>query len=267
MFPATRCDQHPCDKLHICRGFLEESCRYGEKCKKPHSFDSCVTKTLLIQHDLNSLSPGELKKLFQNALKEHKRRHAASISSPGVCVRYRKGVVTCKEGDRCKFLHVCKKYIKGSCKSEAECGLSHNIKTRHVRRVLATHNLGDLRNEEKILAILRSNMEPEPSNKKCLQKFQASLNMKLFSHLIARGEKCRLPIADVEKFLQEFGRDEVTYSCFFSSMYLLVFQSLTFLSFCLRNKIGTYTYVLRVQTVVCLSIIYFGTKLRIKTLF
>ena len=227
MFPSTKghCDQYPCDKLHVCRGFLEESCSYGQKCKKPHSFDSCVTKRLLIQHNLKSLSPSELKKLFQNALKELKIRYAASISDPRVCVHYRKGV-TCKEGDRCKFLHVCEKYIKGSCKSEDECGLSHNVKTRHVRRVLATHNLGDLRNEEKILAILRSNMEPEPSNKKCLQKFQTSLNMKLFSHLIAHGEKCRLPIADVEKFLQEFGRDKVTYLCFFFILLLHLSTSL-----------------------------------------
>ena len=210
MFPSTngRCDQRLCDKLHICPRFLEESCILGERCKKPHSFDSCATKNLLIQHNLESLSSGELRKLFQIALKEHKMRYTASISDPRVCVYYRKDAVTCKAGDKCQFLHVCEKYIKGSCKSEAECGLSHNVKTRHVRRVLATHNLADLRDEEQIIAILRGNMEPEPSSTKCSKKTQ-TLDVKLFSHLIAHGEKCRLPIADVEKYLQEFGRDKV----------------------------------------------------------
>ena len=210
MFPSTngRCDQRLCDKLHICPRFLEESCILGERCKKPHNFYSCATKNLLIQHNLESLSSGELRKLFQITLKEHKMRYTASISDPRVCVYYRKDAVTCKAGDKCQFLHVCEKYIKGSCKSEAECGLSHNVKARHVRRVLATHNLAGLRDEEQIIAILRGNMEPEPSSTKCSKKIQ-TLDVKLFSHLIAHGEKCRLPIADVEKYLQEFGRDKV----------------------------------------------------------
>ena len=33
--------------------------------------------------------------------------------------------------------------------------------------------------------------------------------MKLFSHLIASDEECRLPIADVEQFLQEFSVEKV----------------------------------------------------------
>ena len=226
------CDQHPCEKLHICRGFLEDSCGFGERCKKPHTFDNCVTNNLLIQHNLDSLSSSDLKKLFQKALKEQKIRYAATTSGPRACVFYRKGV-TCKGGDKCKFFHVCEKYINGSCKSEVECGLCHSFETKHARRVLASHNLGDLRDKEKILSILRRNMEPEPQNGS--KTIQTSLDTKLFSHLIADGENCRLPIADVEKCLQEFSGDKVTYSSLFSSM-LFIFQFVNFLVFLASKK-------------------------------
>ena len=233
LFPSTkgRCDQRSCDKLHVCRGFLEESCGFGERCKKPHGFHNSVTENLLIQHSLDSLSPDDLKKLFQKALKEHKMKYATSALGPRACSFYIKGG-TCKEGDRCNFLHVCEKYIKGSCKSAVDCGLCHSFETKHARRVLATHNLGDLRDEEKILSKLRSNMGPQPQTfyenpqtssymkvfshlkmkpQSFYEKPQTSLDMKLFSHLIAHGENCRLPIADVEICLQEFSGDEVTY--------------------------------------------------------
>ena len=206
MFPFKKgtCDIRSCDKLHICRGFLEESCRFGERCNRPHTFKDCVTQNLLKQHSLDGLSSDHLKTLFQKGLKKHKIKYLASNASPRRCVLYRKDR-TCTEGDRCKFLHVCDGYINGSCTSEVECGLCHSFKTKHAKRVLAAHDLGDLRNEDQILSILRSNMEPQPCSKK-----PQTLDMKLFSHLIAHGEKCRLPIADVEQFLQEFSVDKVT---------------------------------------------------------
>ena len=239
LFPSTkgRCDQHPCEKLHICRGFLEESCGFGERCKKPHGFDNSVTETLLIQHNLDSLSSDDLKKLFRKTLKEHKIKYATSALGPRAYSVYIKGG-TCKEGDRCNFLHVCLKYINGSCKSEVECGLCHSFETRHARRVLSSHNLGDLRDEEKILSILRTNMEPEQqtANKKCCKKIQTSLDMKLFSHLITHGVKCRLPIADVEKCLQEFSGDKVMYIQTPSYQYLFIFKCVNFLVFLALKK-------------------------------
>ena len=196
-----------------------------------------MTKNLLIQHNLDNLSSDKLKKLFQKALKEHKIRYTASTSGPTACVFYRKGVI-CKGGDKCKFFHVCQKYINGSCKSEVECGLCHSFDTKHARRVLASHNLGDLRDEEKILSILRSNMEPEQqtANKKCCKKIPTSLDMKLFSYLITHGEKCRLPIADVEKCLQEFSGDKVMYIQTPSYQYLFIFKCVNFLVFLALKK-------------------------------
>ena len=170
-----------------------------------------MTENLLIQHSLDSLSSDDLKKLFQKTLKKHKIRFEARTSGPRGCVFYCKNG-TCQEGDRCKFFHVCEKYINGTCKSEVECGLCHSFETKHARRVLAFHKLGDVRNDEQILSVLRSSIEPQPGP----EKIQTSLDMKLFSHLITHGEKCRLPIADVEKCLQEFSEDKVTF------IYLLV---------------------------------------------
>ena len=209
MFPSKKqtCDQRSCDKLHICRKFLEESCSCGERCKKPHTFDSPVTKNLLIQHNLDNLSPGKLKTLFQKALIDHKITQFASTSCPRGCVFYRKGSI-CIGGDKCKFLHVCDGYINGSCKSGEKCGLCHSFETKHARRVLATHDLGELHNEKKILRRLRKNMKMQARPQPCHKKPQ-TLDLKLFSHLIANGEKCRLPIVDVEKFLQEFSVEKV----------------------------------------------------------
>ena len=209
MFPPKKgtCDQRSCDKLHICRKFLEESCILGERCKKPHTFEGPVTQNLLIQHNLDSLSSDKLKTLFQKALKDHKITYFASTSGPRGCALYRKGS-TCKGGDKCKFLHVCDGYINGSCKSGEECGLCHSFETKHARRVLASHNLGDLHNEKKILRILRKNMKPQEQPRPCHKK-PRTLDMKLFSHLVASGEKCCLQIADVEKFLQEFSVEKV----------------------------------------------------------
>ena len=212
MFPSTKgyCIRRPCDKLHICREFLEESCTLGKSCKKPHN----IKHHLLIQHDLDRLSSCDLKMLFQKDLKGHKMKYAARILGPRGCSSYCKGR-TCGEGDWCNFLHVCEKFISGSCKSEAECGLSHSFETRHAKRVLAFHKLGGLRSEEQILSVLRREMiqmKPQP----CYEKPQASLDMKLFSHIIAHGEKCRLASTHVEKLLQEFSGDKVTYSCLFS---------------------------------------------------
>ena len=209
MFPSKEgfCDQRLCDKLHICRGYLEESCSFGERCRKPHTFEGRVTKNLLIQHNLDSLSPGKLKTLFQNSLKDHKFTYFAITSGPRGCVFYREGS-KCKEGDKCKFLHVCDGYINGSCTSGEECGLCHSFETKHARRVLAIHNMGDVDNEKQILRILRKNMKPQAQSRPCHKK-PRTLDMKLFSHLIASGEKCRLPIADVEQFLQEFSLEKV----------------------------------------------------------
>ena len=116
------CDQHPCNKLHICRGFLEKSCDRGKRCKRPHTFDNCVTNNLLIQHNLDSLSSSDLKKLFQKALKEQKIRYAATTLGPRVCVFYRKGV-TCKGGDKCKFFMCVRSIlmVAASLKSSVVC--------------------------------------------------------------------------------------------------------------------------------------------------
>ena len=68
---------------------------------------------------------------------------------------YNKG--ECKNGDKCEFLHVCEHYVKGDCKfGEKKCKRSHHFGTSHSRKVLASHNLGNLRNERQILSFLTS---------------------------------------------------------------------------------------------------------------
>ena len=80
MFPTTdqKCSSKSCEKLHVCRFYLEEKCDFGEKCRKPHGFENYKARKLLVQHKLDTLSSDVLKKLFQWVLKEHKIEYAKS---------------------------------------------------------------------------------------------------------------------------------------------------------------------------------------------
>ena len=154
-FQEGKCKAGGCKELHICRFFLEDSCKFGDECKKPHNFDIPQTKVLLVIHKLNNLSTDALKILFRKVLNEKKIKHASSSSGPSVCKFYNKA--DCKNGDKCEFLHVCEHYIDGNCKfGDQRCKRYHNFDAMHARRILAAHNLGGLRNERQILSVLRS---------------------------------------------------------------------------------------------------------------
>lgn len=173
-FQNTNCRSPTCKQLHICRFFLQSSCKFGDKCQKPHSFDSFTTRRLLLNHNLATNLPREsLRSLFKKVLNVKKIRHASTTSGPGPCKFYNKG--ECKNGDKCEFLHVCEHYVKGDCKfGEKKCKRSHHFGTSHSRKVLASHNLGNLRNERQILSFLTSASETESlSSRKRGRQFES----------------------------------------------------------------------------------------------
>ncbi|CAB4013955.1 poly [ADP-ribose] polymerase 12-like [Paramuricea clavata] len=154
-FQEGKCKSGGCKGLHICRFFLEDNCKFGAKCNKPHGFDMPQTRELLAHQKLENLSTDALTTLFRKVLNEKKIKHASSSSGPSACKFYNKG--DCKNGDQCEFLHVCEHYIDGDCKFGDRCKRSHNFDSTHARKVLAAHRLGGLRNERQILSVLQSN--------------------------------------------------------------------------------------------------------------
>ena len=156
-FQAGKCDIPSCKQLHICRFFLQDGCKFGEKCNKPHSFISRETTELLQHHHLYNLPPDALRSLFKKVLNEKIVQHTSESSGPKTCAFYNKGV--CKNGDKCKFLHVCEHFIGGDCKFFGKCKRLHNFDTPHSKKVLQAHCLGGLRNEDQILSVLRSGLE------------------------------------------------------------------------------------------------------------
>lgn len=155
--------------------------------KKPHSFDSPQTKTLLEDHKLNNLPPDALRTLFKKMLNEKIVKHASTASGPESCKFYNKGV--CKNGDKCQFLHVCEHYVEGDCTfGDSKCKRLHNFDTSHSRKVLAHHGLGHLRNDRQILLVLRNGpQKPSLSRSDSCEDNLASFLQSLIS--LSTGER------------------------------------------------------------------------------
>ena len=127
-FQAGKCAR-ACKQLHICRFFLQDGCKFGEKCKKPHSFISRETTELLQHHHLYNLPPDALRSLFKKVLNEKIVQHTSESSGPKACEFYNKGV--CKNGDKCKFLHdqekleICGFNLRDKCQYGTKCNARH----------------------------------------------------------------------------------------------------------------------------------------------
>lgn len=154
-FQSGMCETLECKKLHICRFFLQDSCKYGVLCLKPHTFDSPQTRSVLEESKLNLLPPNALRNLFNKMLNLKIIKHKSISSGPSPCRFYNKG--ECKNGDKCEFLHVCEYYITGYCKfGEDRCVRTHHFDDPQSRRILEAHRLGGLRSRSEILTILRN---------------------------------------------------------------------------------------------------------------
>ena len=102
MFPHTDKKCSSCAKLHVCRLFLEEKCSFGKRCSRPHGFDNTKAQTLLVQHNLNTLSADVLKILFQKVLKEHKIEYAKSNFGLNGNGQHRSGIINTPSSSKTK---------------------------------------------------------------------------------------------------------------------------------------------------------------------
>ncbi|XP_052348343.1 protein mono-ADP-ribosyltransferase PARP12-like isoform X2 [Oncorhynchus keta] len=128
---AQQCDG--CNDLHLCKLYLFGDCKNSigrRTCRFGHDLHSEHNSIVLREHKLETLSRQELRQLLlqnDNSL------------LPPVCNSYNKGTMpygNCPDQEGCRRLHVCDRYIRGTCSSGADCNRCHDFFEPHPLRTL-----------------------------------------------------------------------------------------------------------------------------------
>ncbi|KAM7366948.1 hypothetical protein PAMP_014880 [Pampus punctatissimus] len=113
--------QGSCRGLHLCKNFLfSGSCQYTRLrrgCNFSHNLESDHNNEILREHKLESLSREELCTLLLQS---------DNTLLPPICHDYNNGdglYGRCLDGDSCKRVHICEKYLNGNC----SCSKSHDF--------------------------------------------------------------------------------------------------------------------------------------------
>nr|XP_046155517.1 protein mono-ADP-ribosyltransferase PARP12-like [Oncorhynchus gorbuscha] len=128
---AQQCDG--CNDLHLCKLYLFGDCKNSigrRTCRFGHDLHSEHNSIVLRENKLETLSRQELRQLLlqnDNSL------------LPPVCNSYNKGTMpygNCPDQEGCRRLHVCDRYIRGTCSSGADCNRCHDFFEPHPLRTL-----------------------------------------------------------------------------------------------------------------------------------
>uniref|UniRef100_W5LGJ7 Si:ch73-252i11.1 n=1 Tax=Astyanax mexicanus TaxID=7994 RepID=W5LGJ7_ASTMX len=118
-----------CSNLHLCKFFLFGDCQYGRGrrgCRFSHNLYTEQNVQVLQNHGLSQLDMRELCILLL---------HSDSSLLPPVCHSYNNGTGQygkCQDGENCKRLHICEKYLRGPC----QCPRSHDFYEPHPLKTL-----------------------------------------------------------------------------------------------------------------------------------
>uniref|UniRef100_A0A8C8ITA3 C3H1-type domain-containing protein n=1 Tax=Oncorhynchus tshawytscha TaxID=74940 RepID=A0A8C8ITA3_ONCTS len=121
-----------CSNLHLCIFYLYGTCRFneGQRCRFCHELTSEYNIRVLREHHLEKLDKRELcMLLLQND----------NTLLPPVCYTYNKGSGEygyCPDKEKCRRLHVCQRYITGTCAAEVDCDRSHDFYEPHPLNTL-----------------------------------------------------------------------------------------------------------------------------------
>ena len=147
------CADKKCYRLHLCRFFLKESCKFGDKCKRSHNYGDEHTMRILHHFRLSFLNSTLLQKILKIIVDESEMERAASGRSlPDICKFYNKGA--CTKDEKCPYLHVCEHFIEGDCKFGEGCKRKHDFSDLHNRRVLKQYDMVKI-SELKVLQRLK----------------------------------------------------------------------------------------------------------------
>ncbi|KAK7129558.1 hypothetical protein R3I93_019253 [Phoxinus phoxinus] len=117
-----------CPNLHLCKWHLLGSCRFAKGrrgCRFSHDLLSDQNEPVLTAHGLNTL---DIKHLCILLLQ-------SDSLLPAVCYSYNNGAGQygrCPDAENCKRLHICEKYLRGSC----DCTRAHDFYEPHPLQTL-----------------------------------------------------------------------------------------------------------------------------------
>lgn len=140
-----------CTGLHFCLAHLFDVCVDSGECNFSHNMDSVHNMRLLRDYLLDHLNSSDLCQLFKRNYPDYlKHRQAKKVnndqcedpwdlnqplealnlnqldmSMPGICRGYN-SELGCRFGKTCRNVHLCRHYVRGSCRNEVNCTLSHN---------------------------------------------------------------------------------------------------------------------------------------------
>ena len=125
------CQKQHCSYLHVCKGYITDSCSYGATCPKDHHFQNERNKQLLLRVKLEKLTDDELRKLVMS-------------STPQVCTEYNNSG-SCDAGYACNRIHVCSDHLRRVCSEGDNCALQHDsaLDTPHTATILQRYQLND----------------------------------------------------------------------------------------------------------------------------
>ncbi|KAI4903310.1 hypothetical protein NFI96_031847 [Prochilodus magdalenae] len=72
-----------CTNLHLCQHFLQTTCKFGDKCKRPHSFDA-TAKTILESRGFSPDNISNLNKIYKNKFLISSYKEKPAVLPPSV---------------------------------------------------------------------------------------------------------------------------------------------------------------------------------------
>ncbi|KAL4659384.1 poly ADP-ribose polymerase 12-like [Arapaima gigas] len=128
---ARDCDS--CDNLHLCKFYLYGDCRNSRgrrRCHFCHDLGTEHNATVLRNHNLQELDRKELCTLLL--------QNDTSLLPP-VCFSYNEGNAEfgrCPDQGSCRRLHICDKYLRGTCGAGEQCFRAHDFLEAHPLKTL-----------------------------------------------------------------------------------------------------------------------------------
>ncbi|KAK3583835.1 hypothetical protein CHS0354_022880 [Potamilus streckersoni] len=124
------CDQISCLHAHICKDFVDGSCKKGQKCRFSHNFYDRINSGLISKLGLNIFSNEEIRLIYSQRFPHVCGNHTPTRSC---------------HLPVCAYLHICKRNLLGRCVGESDCPLGHTFETDHNKTIIKAYHLSNMK--------------------------------------------------------------------------------------------------------------------------